>query len=78
MTPPIGDRMVSIAPAVAEFAVVATGVLFGPLGLILGFPLAIVFDVPERRLYVHDPLGGARGDRWKAQGQLSKGQAHPL
>ncbi len=57
ITPLIADRMVSIAPAVALFAVVATGVLFGPLGLILGFPLAIVFDVAIRRLYVRDTLG---------------------
>jgi predicted PurR-regulated permease PerM len=57
ITPLIADRMVSIAPAVALFAVVATGVLFGPLGLILGFPLAIVFDVAVRRLYVRDTLG---------------------
>jgi predicted PurR-regulated permease PerM len=57
ITPLIADRLVSIAPAVALFAVVAIGVVFGPLGLILGFPLAIVFDVAVRRLYVHDTLG---------------------
>jgi predicted PurR-regulated permease PerM len=33
------------------------GVLFGPLGLIRGFPLAIVFTVAIRRLYVRDTLG---------------------
>jgi predicted PurR-regulated permease PerM len=55
--PLVADRMVSIAPAVGLFAVVAMGVLFGPLGLLLGFPLAIVFDVAVRRLYVHDTLG---------------------
>ena len=55
--PLIADRMVSIAPAVGLFAVVAMGVLFGPLGLLLGFPLAIVFDVAVRRLYVRDTLG---------------------
>ena len=57
ITPLIADRMVSIAPAVGLFAVVAMGVLFGPLGLLLGFPLAIVFDVAVRRLYVRDTLG---------------------
>jgi predicted PurR-regulated permease PerM len=57
VTPMIVDRMVSIAPAVGLFAVVAMGVLFGPLGLLLGFPLAIVFDVAVRRLYVRDTLG---------------------
>jgi predicted PurR-regulated permease PerM len=57
ITPMIADRMVSIAPAVGLFAVVAMGVLFGPLGLLLGFPLAIVLDVAVRRLYVRDTLG---------------------
>ena len=57
ITPLIADRTVSIAPAVGLFAVVAMGVLFGPLGLLLGFPLAIVFDVAVRRLYVRDTLG---------------------
>jgi predicted PurR-regulated permease PerM len=57
IAPLIADRMVSIAPAVGLFAVVAMGVLFGPLGLFLGFPLAIVFDVAVRRLYVRDTLG---------------------
>lgn len=59
IAPLIVDRMVSIAPAVGLFAVVAMGVLFGPLGLLLGFPLAIVFDVAVRRLYVRDTLGEA-------------------
>lgn len=57
ITPLIADRMVSIAPAVGLFAVVAMGILFGPLGLLLGFPLAVVFDVSVRRLYVRDTLG---------------------
>lgn len=57
IAPVIADRMVSIAPAVGLFAVVAMGVLFGPLGLLLGFPLAIAFDVAVRRLYVRDTLG---------------------
>lgn len=57
ITPLIADRTVSIAPAVGLFAVVAMGVLFGPLGLLVGFPLAIAFDVAVRRLYVHDTLG---------------------
>jgi predicted PurR-regulated permease PerM len=57
LTPLIADQMLSIAPAVGLFAVVAMGVLFGPLGLVLGFPLTIVFDVAVRRLYVHDTLG---------------------
>lgn len=57
ITPLIADRTVSIAPAVGLFAVVAMGVLFGPLGLLLGFPIVVVVDVAVRRLYVRDTLG---------------------
>ena len=46
-----------VPPAVGLFAVVAIGVLFGPLGLLLGYPLAIVADVAVRRLYVRETLG---------------------
>jgi predicted PurR-regulated permease PerM len=48
---------VKLPPAVGLFAVVAIGILFGPLGLLLGYPLAIVVDVAVRRLYVRDMLG---------------------
>jgi predicted PurR-regulated permease PerM len=57
ITPLVVGRSVAIAPAVALFAIVAMGVLFGPLGLLFGFPLALVFDVAVRRLYVLDTLG---------------------
>jgi predicted PurR-regulated permease PerM len=57
ITPLIGGRTVAVAPAVALFAIVAMGVLFGPLGLLFGFPLALVLDVAVRRLYVLDTLG---------------------
>jgi predicted PurR-regulated permease PerM len=57
ITPLIADKMVSVAPVVGLFAVVAMGVLFGPLGLLFGFPLAVALDVAVRRFYVHDALG---------------------
>jgi len=57
ITPLIADRMVSIAPAFGLFAIIAMGVVFGPLGLLLGFPLVVVVSVAVRRLYVHDTLG---------------------
>ena len=57
IAPLIAGRTVSVAPAVGLFAVVALGVLFGPLGLLFGFPLAVVIDVTVRRLYVLDTLG---------------------
>ena len=55
--PLVAGKAVSVAPAVGLFAVVAVGVLFGPLGLLLGYPLAIVIDVAVRRLYVRGTLG---------------------
>ena len=55
--PLVMGNAVAVPPAVGLFAVVAIGVLFGPLGLLLGYPLAIVIDVAVRRLYVHETLG---------------------
>ena len=52
--PIVAGRAVELPPAVGLFAVVALGILFGPLGLVLGYPLAIVIDVAVQRLY----LGG--------------------
>lgn len=56
ITPFVVGRSVSISPAVGLFAIVATGILFGPLGLLLGYPLVIVADIAVRRLYVRDTL----------------------
>jgi predicted PurR-regulated permease PerM len=55
--PLVSGRAVQLPPAVGLFAVIAMGVVFGPLGLILGYPLAVVFDVAVRRLYVRHTLG---------------------
>lgn len=57
ITPLLVEHVVKLPPAAGLFAVVAIGVLFGPLGLLLGYPLAIVFDVAVRRLYVRETLG---------------------
>lgn len=67
--PLIAGRVVALAPAVGLFAVIVMGVLFGPLGLLLGYPLAVVADVAIRKLYVEQTLGervaisGERGKR---------------
>ncbi len=50
--PLVTGRAVDLPPAVGLLAVVAIGILFGPLGLLLAYPLAIVVDVAVRRLYV--------------------------
>jgi predicted PurR-regulated permease PerM len=55
--PLVSGRAVDLPPAVGLFAVVAIGILFGPLGLLLAYPLAIVIDVAVRRLYVREALG---------------------
>ena len=57
ITPLLARRAVKLPPAVWLFAVVAIGALFGPLGLFLGYPLAIFIDVAVRRLYVREALG---------------------
>lgn len=57
--PLVSGRAVQLPPAVGLFAVVALGVVFGPLGLVLGYPLAVVCDVAIRRLYVRQTLGEA-------------------
>jgi predicted PurR-regulated permease PerM len=56
--PLVSGRAVDLPPAVGLFAVIAIGILFGPLGLLLGYPLAVVADVAVRRLYVRETLGG--------------------
>lgn len=44
-------------PALALFSAVALAVLFGPLGVIFGAPLAVVLFVLVRELYVKRALG---------------------
>lgn len=54
--PLIANRAISLLPAVGLYAVVVMALLFGPLGLLFGFPLAIVADIAIRRLYIRDAL----------------------
>lgn len=56
ITPLVVGGAVSIAPATGLFAIVAMSMLFGPMGVLLGFPLAIVIDIVVRRLYIRDVL----------------------
>lgn len=55
--PIVQGRAVDLPPAVGLIAVVAIGILFGPLGLLFAYPLAIVIDVAVRRLYIRRALG---------------------
>lgn len=56
ITPLVVGRAVSILPATGLFSVLAMALLFGPLGVLFGFPLAIVADIVVRRLYIRDAL----------------------
>jgi predicted PurR-regulated permease PerM len=66
--PIVAGRAVELPPAVGLFSVVALGILFGPLGLVLGYPLAIVIDVAVQRLY----LGGVLKEPIFLKGEETK------
>jgi predicted PurR-regulated permease PerM len=59
ITPLIQNRTVQIPPALTLFAVVAAGVAFGPMGVILAAPLTVVAYVVVKKLYVREALGEA-------------------
>lgn len=56
-TPLILRQMVELPMAVTLFAVLAMGVLLGPLGVLFATPLAVVAYVVVRMLYVEGVLG---------------------
>jgi predicted PurR-regulated permease PerM len=55
--PIVERRVVALPPALALFAVIVFGVLFGPLGLLFAVPLAVVVFVLVKKLYVKETLG---------------------
>ena len=58
--PLLQKRMVDLPPALTIFSLIAAGILFGPVGVLLATPLTVVVLVLVRRLYLGDdePLGG--------------------
>jgi len=52
IVPMVQQRTVNLPPALGLFAIVALGLLFGPLGLLLGTPLTVVLMVAVRKLWV--------------------------
>lgn len=56
-TPLLLRQMVELPMGVTLFAVLAMGVLLGPLGVLFATPLAVVAYVLVRHLYVEDLLG---------------------
>lgn len=57
VTPLVEKRAVSIPPALTLFGILASGVLFGPLGVLLGAPIVVVAYVLVKQLWVRDALG---------------------
>jgi predicted PurR-regulated permease PerM len=55
--PIVERRVVAVPPALALFAIVAAGAIFGTLGIVFGFPLAVVAFVLVKKLYVRETLG---------------------
>jgi len=56
ITPLVQQRAVDLPPALTIFAIVAFATLFGPLGLLLATPLAVVCFVAVKKLWVRDVL----------------------
>lgn len=57
LQPMIQKQAVNVPPAVLLFAVVAAGLLFGFMGVLLAAPLTVVVYVMIQRIYVHTLLG---------------------
>jgi predicted PurR-regulated permease PerM len=57
VTPMIQHKAVNLAPALLIGVQVLLGVIFGPLGLILGAPLTVVSMVVIQKLWVEYTLG---------------------
>lgn len=57
LLPLIERRLVSLPPALTLFAVVAMGMLLGPLGALFATPLTVVAFVLVRMLYLRETLG---------------------
>ncbi|MBI1251286.1 MAG: AI-2E family transporter [Alphaproteobacteria bacterium] len=55
--PLVQRRAVSMPPAVTLFVVLAMGLLFGPLGVLLALPIAVVMATFIIKLYVNKVLG---------------------
>ena len=57
ITPLVQREAVTLPPALTLFALLATVLLFGPLGLLFSAPLTVVAYVAVGELYVHRTLG---------------------
>lgn len=71
--PLVARSVISIPPAMALFAILVGSILFGTLGLIFGFPLAIVAYVLVKKLYVRETLGEKTEVPGEAESDKPKG-----
>ncbi|MEX2479993.1 MAG: AI-2E family transporter [Gammaproteobacteria bacterium] len=55
--PLVGERMMRIPPALLLFAVVAVGLVFGFIGVLIAAPLTVVIYILVKKLYVRQALG---------------------
>jgi predicted PurR-regulated permease PerM len=67
LQPLVQREVVSLPPVLTIFAAVTFGLLFGPFGLLLATPLAVVGMVVISMLYVEDGLGEPRGESLPGQ-----------
>lgn len=56
ITPLVQQRAVDLPPALTMFSILAFGVLFGPLGILMATPLAVVCYVFIKKLWIRDVL----------------------
>lgn len=59
LNPLIQQQAVALPPAVTLFALLAFGILFGPLGILLATPLAVVCLVTVKQVWLRETLGEA-------------------
>jgi predicted PurR-regulated permease PerM len=73
--PLVQRRTVRLPPALSLFSILVFGVLFGPLGVLLAVPLAVVAFVTVRQLYLRRYLGedvSVPGETAAARAQLPR------
>lgn len=59
ITPMIQQRAVDLPPVLALFGIVAAGLVFGLVGVILAVPITVVGFVAVKQLYIRETLGEA-------------------
>lgn len=59
IVPLVQKRLVSLPPVISLFALLIFGGLFGPLGLMLATPLAVVVFVIVKGVYLEEPISRA-------------------